>query len=56
MIIYNMTFKELYCYDCNESLGHYNETYFSDRALRNVIKYNQKSPLHEKHDIIMRDS
>ncbi len=49
-----MTFKELYCVNCNESLGDYNDKYFSDVALYNVIIFNRRSQAHKRHDIIIR--
>jgi len=50
-----MAFKELYCIDCGESLGEYNEEYFPDMALHNVIAFSQQSPAHKRHDIVIRN-
>jgi len=49
-----MAYKELYCVDCGESLGEYNEYYFHDEALNNVITFNQQSRSHKRHYIVTR--
>ena|SRR5215831_3552008 len=46
-----MTFKEIYCYDCRESLGEYNEKYYSKGALYDIILLNRDSQVHKHHDI-----
>jgi len=48
-----MTFKELYCVNCSEPLGDYNEDYFPDFALYDVVKSIQQSRPHKKHDIVI---
>jgi len=50
-----MAFKELYCVDCGESLGEYNEEYFHDMALHSVIAFNQQSLVHKRHEIVIRN-
>jgi hypothetical protein len=36
-----MGFKEIYCSACKEKLGRYNEKYFSDDRLNQIIANNQ---------------
>src|SRR5215831_13120636 len=47
----DMGFKEIYCNDCKESLGEYNQEYFSQKALGNIISVTRNSLVHRNHDI-----
>jgi hypothetical protein len=47
-------FKEIYCFNCKKTLGRYNEKYFSDLKMGEIIKANHSSHVHEGHDIVIR--
>jgi hypothetical protein len=47
-------FKEIYCFNCKKSLGRYNEKYFTDHKMDEIIKVNHASHVYEGHEIIVR--
>ena len=47
-------FKEIYCFNCKKTLGRYNEKYFSDLKMGEMIKVNHSSHVHEGHEIVIR--
>lgn len=49
-----MIFKEIYCHNCKKSLGRYNEKYFSDIKIVEIIKANHSSHIHEGHQVVIR--
>jgi hypothetical protein len=49
-----MDFKEIYCHNCKKILGRYNEKYFSDMKIAEIIKSNHASHIHEGHQIVVR--
>ena len=49
-----MDFKEIYCFNCKKTLGRYNDKYFSDVKMGEIIKINHSSHVHEGHDIVVR--
>jgi hypothetical protein len=49
-----MDFKEIYCFNCKKMLGRYNEKYFSDKKMAEIIKVNHSSHVYEGHEIVIR--
>ena len=49
-----MKFKEIYCYNCKKVLGRYNEKYFSDVKIAELIKSNHTSHIRDGHQISVR--
>jgi len=49
-----MDFKEIYCHNCKKTLGRYNEKYFSDMKIDEIINSNHASHIHEGHQIVVR--
>ena len=49
-----MPFKEIYCHNCKKILGRYNEKYFSDLKIAEIIKANYASHIHEGHQLVIR--
>ena len=49
-----MEFREIYCFNCKKSLGRYNEKYFSEQKINEIIKANHSSHIHEGHDIVLK--
>ena len=49
-----MEFREIYCFNCKKSLGRYNEKYFSEQKINDIIKANHSSHIHEGHDVIVK--
>ena len=54
MLFINMDFKEIYCHNCRKTLGRYNEKYFSDMKIAEIIKSNHASHIHEGHQVVVR--
>lgn len=54
MSLIRVIFKEIYCHNCKKSLGRYNEKYFSDIKIVEIIKANHSSHIYEGHEIIIR--
>jgi hypothetical protein len=48
-----MGFKEIYCSTCKKKLGNYNEKYFSEIRLNEIIVSNHASCIHKGHNIII---
>jgi len=44
-----MGFKEIYCSTCKKKLGRYNEKYFSDDQLNQIIANNHTQCIREGH-------
>jgi hypothetical protein len=49
-----MHFKEIYCSDCKKILGRYNEKYFSELRITEIIKSNHASHIREGHKMTIR--
>ncbi|SMH70197.1 conserved protein of unknown function [Candidatus Nitrosotalea okcheonensis] len=49
-----MEFKEIYCFNCKKSLGRYNEKYFTDQKMSEIIKANHASHVYEGHEIVVK--
>ncbi len=49
-----MEFKEIYCFNCKKSLGRYNDKYFPESKMAEIIKNNHFSHVHEGHEVVMR--
>ncbi|MDE1811567.1 MAG: hypothetical protein KGH86_07785 [Thaumarchaeota archaeon] len=49
-----MEFKEIYCFNCKKSLGRYNEKYFTDQKMGEIIKTNHASHVYEGHEIVIK--
>jgi hypothetical protein len=49
-----MEFKEIYCFNCKKSLGRYNEKYFTDQKMDEIIKANHASHIYEGHEIAVK--
>ncbi len=49
-----MEFKEIYCFNCKKSLGRYNEKYFTDQKVDEIIKANHASHIYEGHEIVVK--
>lgn len=49
-----MDFKEIYCHNCKKTLGRYNEKYFSDLKIDEIINTNHASHIREGHHIVVR--
>jgi hypothetical protein len=47
-------FKEIYCFNCKKSLGRYNEKYFTDQKMDEIIKANHASHIYEGHEIVIK--
>ncbi len=48
-----MEFKEIYCLNCKKKLGRYNEKYFSDEKLNEIIVNNHNKCMCEGHNVII---
>ncbi len=46
-----MGFKEIYCSNCKKTLGRYNESYFSETNLNEIIVKNHIRCVREGHGI-----
>lgn len=46
-----MGFKEIYCSNCKKTLGKYNENYFSEDKLNEIIVKNHIKCVREGHGI-----
>ncbi len=45
---------EIHCDNCKKKLGTYNENYFSDKTLNEIIVTNHVKCVREGHEIIIR--
>ena len=48
-----MGFKEIYCQTCKKNLGRYNEGYFSETRLNEIIANNHTRCIREGHNVII---
>jgi len=48
-----MAVKEIYCSNCKKKLGTYNEKYFSDVKLNEIIIHNHTKCIREGHNVII---
>lgn len=46
-----MGFKEIYCFNCKKKFGRYNETYFSEARLNEIIASNHAKCVREGHNL-----
>jgi hypothetical protein len=46
-----MEFKEIYCTVCKKKLGRYNDKYFSDEKLNQIIANNHAKCIREGHRV-----
>jgi hypothetical protein len=51
--VLEMGFKEIYCSACKEKLGRYNEKYFSDDRLNQIIANNHVPCIRKGHNLII---
>ena len=49
-----MDFREIYCHNCKKILGRYNERYFSELKIAEIIKSDYASHIHEGHQLVVR--
>ncbi|HXX06263.1 MAG TPA: hypothetical protein VEJ68_05520 [Candidatus Bathyarchaeia archaeon] len=49
-----MDFKEIYCFNCKKSLGRYNEKYYTDQKVGEIIKACHSNHVYEGHEIVIR--
>ncbi|GFN40032.1 MAG: hypothetical protein O6761_07315 [Thaumarchaeota archaeon] len=49
-----MKFKEIYCHNCKKVLGRYNEKYFPDVKIAELIKSNYASHIRDGHEITIK--
>jgi hypothetical protein len=45
---------EIYCFNCKKSLGRYNEKYFSEQKVNEIIQINHASHVYEGHEVIVK--
>jgi hypothetical protein len=52
--MYGVSFKEIYCQDCEIILARYNDDYFSDDSINELSKHHYYFHIKEGHSIIVR--
>ena len=52
--MYGVSFKEIYCQDCEIILARYNDDYFSDDSINELSKHHYYYHIKEGHSIIVR--
>lgn len=49
-----MRYREIYCFDCNKTLGQYNEKFYSDDKLSEIIIYVHKICIQQGHRVVIK--